>query len=767
MLKYQINRKNIFSDQLRINYTGFKVEDIDYIDSTKCLVTCFYDNNIDINENDYVVAVYEEPTMDGFNNVSTKRKFREYKVEGVDNDERFFTLVADKYCTLKGTYLSNEVVTTYEDKIIDASEYESLTDEEKGNYTIYLYSFRNASNISSPIGNDKVISTSLWHTIAERNTFEQDAYVDCYKNGNEYVSMWERYGNNEYKIDEDGNIVETIDPYANYGNTPDSTHKIFSPYTDEFIDQEAYDLLSDVEKECYVPHSYIYPNGETINKAYLYVWFANLHYFKETDEYPPEIEIDCDDITYTLSNGEIVNGFGLRFPQSETTDSVYYFFRNESLYPLTKYIEPVEGTELEPLDFAENVDYFIARIDEATIRRRDIVFQSPPKATDENEYEPTTSDDTNVRLYLKKNLTTISIPLSNEFSTDMHHEYNIKEKFVDVETKKAINDYVEMEKDVYHPVVINGLSYKDVKEIRFNLHFREHMGEGWVASPESFWNGTYLDGSTLKLMNSSNNNRYGFFGYYKNDSEKSKQSDLLTYLNFTNNDVKFQKNVLKKSFLRLSFYDSPRQSDQNLLCYSTIFMDSGGLFGKFTRNFLKPADGNKFFYSRLIPGSDETKLRLSGIRTDREVYSNDTENIEDFRLSSQFRVKDRYSSLASSDGFYLYLWKDNDLGITPSDIYLKVEFNHAGYGRTVPFMMPFKEGDDNVGIKTFDDIVNDWNNGGYGIRKYVKYSYIHFKYCYDKVNERHVYYLDPEQYGSVTLENDNVLNINLWEAKVV
>ena len=766
MLKYQINRNNIFSDQLRIHYTSFSVEDIDYIDETKCLVTCFYDNDIDIKENDYVVAVYNEPTMDGFNNITTKNKFREYKVEGVDTDERFFTLVTDKYCELKGTYLSNEVVVTYEDKIIDSVEYESLTDEEKTNYTIYMYSFRDASNINSPIGDNKVITKSVWDSLGERNSFEQDAYVDCYKNGNEYVSIWERYGGNEYKIDEDGNVIETIDPYADYGETPDSTHKIFSPYTEEFVDQEAYDLMSVNERECYVPYTYIYPNGETVETNYLYVWFANLHYFKETDTYPPEIEIDCDDITYTLTDGEIVNGYGLRFLQNVTTDAVYYFFKNENLYPLTKYIEPVEGTELEPLDFevTENVDYFIARIDEAKIRRRDIVFPPPPKSTDENEYEPTTSDDTNVALYLKKYLTSISIPMSKAFSTDMYHEYNVKENFVDVETKKAINDYVEMEKDVYHPVVIDGMTYKDIKEIRFNLHFREHRGDGWVAEPESFWNGTYLDGNTLKLMNPSNNKKYGFFGYYENDKEKSKQSDLLTYLNFTNNDVKFQKNVLKKSFLRLSFYDSPRQSDQNLLNYSTIFMDSGSLFGKFTRNFLKPADKNKFYYSRLVPGEEETKLGLSGIRTDREVYSNTTDSIEEYRLSSQFVVKDKYSSLASSEGFYLYLWKDNDLGITPSDIYLKVEFNHAGYGRTIPFMMPFK---DNGGIKTFSEIVNDWNGDGYGIRKYIKYSYIHFKYCYDKVNERHVYYLDPEQYGSVTLEKDNVLNINLWEAKVV
>ena len=753
MLKYQINRNNIFSDQLRINYTNFIVEDIDYIDDTKCLVTCFYDDDIDIKENDYVVAVYDEPTMNEFNMVSTKSKFREYKVEGVDTDERFFTLVSEKYYKLKGTYLSNETVTKYEDKIITPTEYDNISDpEEKLNYSVNQYKWKRST----------LISIGVYNSI--ENDFERDGYVDCYTNGSDYISMWERFGAKEYGIDSDGNLTET-DPYVGYGSNPDGSHKILSPYVSVYIDQETYDGLNEKEKECYEIDSYIYPGGEAVEISYLYVWFANLHYFKDTDAYPPEIEIDCDDITYTLSNGEIVNDYGLRFIQDETTEAIYYFFKNNNFYPVQKYIEPVEGTELEDweYDYSENLDYFIARIDEAEIRRRDIVFPPQPKSEEEwVETEPSSSYDTNVILYLKKHLTSISVPLTNEFSTDMYQDYNIKEKFIDVETKKAINGFVEMEKDVYHPVAIKGGDeIQKVKEIRFNLHFREHMGDNWTAEAESYWNGTYVNSSgQLVLMNSSNNDEYGFFGY----SDKSKQSDLLSYLNFTNNDVKFQKNVLKKTFIRLSYYDSPRQSDQHLLHYSTIFLDGGNLFGKFTRNFLKPSSTD-FYYTRLKQNDKNTVKKLEGIRVDREVHFNrEPDNVEEYRLSSQFSVKDRYSSLASSDGFYVYLWKDNDLGITPSDIYLKVEFNHAGYGRTIPFMMPFRDGG---GIKTFEEIVSDWNDGGYGVRKYLKYSYIHFKYRYDKEAERHIYYLDPDQYGSITLDKDNVLNINLWEAKVV
>lgn len=761
MLKYKINRNDIISDQLTINYTKFNVEDIDYIDNSKSLVTCYYDNDIDIKENDYIVAVYDEPSMDEYHSVTSKRKFREYKVEGVNEEERFFTLISDKYFRLKGTYISNESAVTYEDKVIGSDSYDSLSDEDKLNYSIHQFKWRR----------ENLITISEYNAID--NDFEKDSYVDCYTNGNEFISMWERFGGNAYDIDSEGNISQ-VDPYEGYGEQPEPGHKILSPYVNTFITKDEYDLLSDKEKECYEIYSYIYPGGEGVETDYLYVWFSDLHYFKNSDAYPPEIEIDCDDITYTLSNGEIVNDYGLRFIKDKTTEAVYSFFKNNNFYPTQKYIEPVEGTELEDweYDYTENLDYFIARIDEATIKRSDIVFPPQPK-TDELEVdtEPFSSEATNVSLYLKKHLTSISIPMTNRFSTNMYQDYNIKEKFVDTEVKKSINGYTEMEKDVYHPVVVNIKNenghqeidkIQNIKEIRFNLHFREHRDDEWLAKSSSYWNGTFLDDDGhLNLMNPSNFEEYGFFGY----TDKSKQSDLLSYLNFTNNDVKFQKNVLKKTFIRLSFYDTPRQTDQHLLHYSTIFIDSGKLFGKYTRNFLKPPKTNSY-YTRLKPGSMNTIKNLEGIRVDREIYSNDVmdDDIEEYRLSSQFSVKDKYSSLSSSDGFYVYLWKDYDLGITPSDIYLKVEFNHSGYGRTIPFMMPFME---EGGIKRFEDIVDDWNNGGYGIKQYMKYSYIHFKYRYDKETERHVYYLDPEQYGNITLENDKILNINLWEAKII
>ena len=178
-------------------------------------------------------------------------------------------------------------------------------------------------------------------------------------------------------------------------------------------------------------------------------------------------------------------------------------------------------------------------------------------------------------------------------------------------------------------------------------------------------------------------------------------------------------------------------------------------------------------------------------------------------MSSQIVVTDKYSSNHSSEGFYFYNYKSNDNGVFPSDIYMRVEFNHAGYGRTIPFMMPYiRKSEEELKdidpgyerytqtpredkIKTFDDICYDWseidfdkgiegkddknkylkeeNDIGYGTVRYMKYCHIKWKYRYDKRTQKHIYYLDPDVYGKgVTADNKHGHNIilNLYEGKI-
>ena len=99
---------------------------------------------------------------------------------------------------------------------------------------------------------------------------------------------------------------------------------------------------------------------------------------------------------------------------------------------------------------------------------------------------------------------------------------------------------------------------------------------------------------------------------------------------------------------------------------------------------------------------------------------------------------------------------------------MKVEFNHAGYGRNIPMMAPYRDNPNNAGFKTNDEIVADWTapNTGYGIKKYTRYSYIHLKVKYDVNTKRHIYYLDPDTYGTKYNWDKSILNINLYEARI-
>lgn len=364
----------------------------------------------------------------------------------------------------------------------------------------------------------------------------------------------------------------------------------------------------------------------------------------------------------------------------------------------------------------------------------------------------------------------LNVPISLKERVDLHREGNVQEYFVKHEYDKAVNTSTEMEKFVYTPVVVKSYNnntpvFVDCMKINFNLHFREHSGKDWTVADSDTWNFVkYGDNS-----NWSDNKYYSYLPAGNRNSvsnvwDRSCQADLLGYVGFETNDVKYQKNKLKKSFIRLSFYDSDVQGSQNLLAYSTVFVDCNKLYSKFISrmNFNCYYDGN----------GDVVK----GVKVDREVSLDDLKSllntstlvkdeIEDYRLSSQLTVKNKFTSDNSSEGFYLYMWENVEDRTIPTDVYMKVEFNHAGYGRNIPMMAPYKDGNER-GFKTNIDIINDWSSPEtqYGIKKYMRYSYIHLKAKYDTNTKRHIYYLDPETYGAGV--DGNTININLYEARI-
>ena len=152
----------------------------------------------------------------------------------------------------------------------------------------------------------------------------------------------------------------------------------------------------------------------------------------------------------------------------------------------------------------------------------------------------------------------------------------------------------------------------------------------------------------------------------RTDLEESWRSDMLYDLGFTDEDVKNQKAKLKKSFLRLSFYDSTDPLTQKLLYYSTIFVDTGELFGKYVKA------------RQMLIKSGDT---LPNVVRDSSAFT------EDYRLDIRFVIKDEFNTEKSSEGFNIYYFPSDVLiENTGKTIYMKVEFNHAGFGRTIPFV---------------------------------------------------------------------------------
>lgn len=388
-------------------------------------------------------------------------------------------------------------------------------------------------------------------------------------------------------------------------------------------------------------------------------------------------------------------------------------------------------------------------------------------------------EKTNYIFSFERPVVNINVPIVNTFETNLIQMELLNEYFVEAEKKKAINRITDIEKDVYYPCIPNNNSFGDVYTIKFNLHFREHRGDDWLVENKSFWNG-------IEQLFDENDEPIEGTATIINTPRKmttDNRSDLLSFLGFTNEDVHYQKNKLKKSFLRLMYFDSTNPANQNMIGYSTIFFDTGDMFAKYIKyneekNYVA-VNMNKNQYG--VYNISEGK---TGIRVNRESFDEKT------RLSSQFVVKSKNTSKASSEGFYLYIWKDNSTPL-PQDLYMKVEFNHAGYGRTIPFMMPYwdsKKWNGKKGIKSFTEILDDWNDikkqldqygrvqwenntdGHYGIRQYTKFSYIHLKYKYDKETDKHIYYLDPDTYGNIDYptsdDGNKYIEINLYEAKV-
>lgn len=299
----------------------------------------------------------------------------------------------------------------------------------------------------------------------------------------------------------------------------------------------------------------------------------------------------------------------------------------------------------------------------------------------------------------------------------LYQEENINTLFADKIKKSVIPPIINMERVKYSPVIMEGNDVSIICGITFNLHFRER-DENWNVIRPGGWN-TCEPGDT--------------------DNENFNLSDSLCYLGFSDDDVQYQKMKVKKSFIRLSFYSTNDPLQQSLLYYSTIFLDSGYLFGQFNK--------------------ERTKLILEGDKWEKEdepsyVLQKSAEEGSEIRIDTQIVVHNEFDMDKSSEGFNLYLFADDSeihdvIDGNEKDfrtIYMKVEFNHAGYGKTIPFVVWPNTSSNQISIEDY------FNN------VYIPVKIKH-------IDDRYYYYFDSNDFIKCNKEEKSI-TFNLFEPRL-
>lgn len=389
-----------------------------------------------------------------------------------------------------------------------------------------------------------------------------------------------------------------------------------------------------------------------------------------------------------------------------------------------------------------------------------------------------------IRIFNPSNYIKIPFVVSNEFGANINQEDILENIFFEQEKQKSINPYVDMEREVFYPTRKDGKELSLINEITFDLHFRSRNLDDWKINEDVFTNMKKESKNVLKLKYDWNifDNYYDYYSWNTNskteddtklvpsissnvDLKYYQPADLLYFLNFDDDDIFYQKSKVGKSFLRLLFFDSVDVANQSLLYSCTIWMNENKLYKTYIDNI---HDKENMYVSVSESVNEDGYLTSSAI----SVY-NDTCNIndevtfeEDKRLAAKFTVKNRYESEESAEGFYLYIFKNYCEKLHEKTIYMKVEFNHAGEGRTVNFVMPMKYDEDyNPELMELEPNGTDLEDfkKGYPLKELYEHLFIPINIVYDDKNNRYSYYL-PE--GLVKHDEKGIMKFNLYELKI-
>ena len=210
----------------------------------------------------------------------------------------------------------------------------------------------------------------------------------------------------------------------------------------------------------------------------------------------------------------------------------------------------------------------------------------------------------NIRVINKNTYLSLPLRLYRDISQKLEYDDLILTEYYKEEEDMAINKLVDMDKDMYSPVFHERVNGSDVvipiDKMVFNLHFRTRDMETWKIIEDG---GVYVTEGDVEHQLSANHDYcnwfitdyYPFYDYAREYSCEGEveddcgtwngvfqpnkfkdvitRSDLLGFLYFTTDDVRVAREKLRKSFLRLTFFDSINPETQNMLGTSTLYFD--------------------------------------------------------------------------------------------------------------------------------------------------------------------------------------------------
>lgn len=355
-----------------------------------------------------------------------------------------------------------------------------------------------------------------------------------------------------------------------------------------------------------------------------------------------------------------------------------------------------------------------------------------------------------------KDYLTVSVPTDNNFSPETFKENNIHE-YIEKRKKDIINPPIDYERQQFIPFYLKDEYWKKapVKVINFNLHFRQRQNfnlddtsTSWEPDENDYWN----NNPGLRSDNSLQQRTF-------DDSKKlipPEMGDLLGDIGFTDYEIYHEANCIGKSFIRICFYDTPYRQTQNLLFYTTMFLNTSTLYGKYLKTLVnKGKDGIRKYNE----DGEACKIAWS----DDGNYENN--------LTCSFSASNKYDKDGSSEGFYLYMYPSVITNVKRRIVYMQVEFNHAKLGKRVLFSYPIRITDKTKKIYRPIDTQSEnfplnyytiasGETGGYvNVDRLYQDMYIPVTLEYDDKNNQYIWYPN-------VINSGETLNFNLYEPRV-